>query len=377
MATPTTSPVTTVVYALGYRTWADALRVGSAFSPERIATRLRDDRSVERAVLVDPVRSQLRRLKPDRPAPPPFAIDPSREHLQPRRWRRGEPTERDEAVAVQRRLDRRLQRHVDPSSTVLVTSHPVLAAVADRDVWRDVAFYAWDDFRGVPDSAALVGWAYAEVVARDVNVVAVTQAIVDIIGARRSTVVPNGIVSADFEEQAAVPAWFAALGGKVAFYAGSLQRRIDVEALQDLADDLPAEWTLVLVGPMQEPECFTDLATRHNVLIRDAEPRPQVLAMMAVADVCLVPHVPETEGMSPLKVYEYLGAGAPVVATDLEPMRGLSPHCRLVAHGARLAPEVLAAAAGPRATAAETAEFRSAHDWDRRYLAWRAAILGS
>lgn len=372
-----TAPTSTVVYALGYRTWADGLNVGYAFSPERIATRLRDDATLERVVLADPVRSHLRRLAPGRAQPPPFATDPTREHVQPRRWKRGEPTQRDEAVRVQRRLDRLLQHRVDPADTVLVTSHPVLAAVADRDVWRDVAFYAWDDFRGVPDSAPLVRWAYGEIVARDVNVVAVTRAIVDIIGAPRSTVVPNGIVAADFEERAELPDWFEALGGRVALYAGSLQRRIDVAALQDLADDLPPQWTLVLVGPMQEPDCFTDLATRSNVLIRPAEPRPQVLAMMAAADVCLVPHIAETEGMSPLKVYEYLGAGAPVVATDLEPMRGLSGHCRLVAVGAPFAPAVLTAAEQPRATDAETKDFRSEHDWDRRYLAWRTAILGA
>jgi glycosyltransferase involved in cell wall biosynthesis len=190
-------------------------------------------------------------------------------------------------------------------------------------------------------------------------------------------VVPNGIVAADFEQETDVPPWFAALDGPVAFYAGSLQRRIDVAALEQLADDLPPEWTVVLVGPMQEPECFTGLAARSNVSIRPAEPRPQVLAMMAAADVCLVPHIQETEGMSPLKVYEYLGAGAPVVATDLEPMRGLSRHCHLVAPGADLAPEVLAAAAQPRATEDETKQFRRAHDWDRRYLVWREAIRGA
>lgn len=364
-----------VVYALGYRTWADGSKVGFAFSPERIATRLRDDASVGRVVLVDPVRSHLRRLVPTRPLPPPFSTDRTREHVRPMRWKRGEPTTRDEAVRVQLRVDRDLRRRINPADSVLVTSHPVLAAVADRSAWRDVVFYAWDDFRGVPDSLLLVEWAYEELVSRDVHVIAVAQAILDLIGARRSTLVPNGIVAADFEEQAEVPAWFADLEGPVAFYAGSLQRRIDVAALQVLADDLP-DWTVVLVGPLQDPDVFTELAARPNVLIRPAEPRPQVLAMMAVADVCLVPHVAETDRMSPLKVYEYLGAGAPVVATDLGPMRGLSRHCRLVAPGGRLAPEVLAAAAEPRATAAEVQQFRSEHDWDRRYLAWRAAVLG-
>lgn len=364
-----------VVYALAYRTWADGLKVGYAFSPERIAIQLRDDASVPRVVLVDPVRSRLGRLVRPPEAVPAFVTGPSREHLRPRRWRRGEPTDRAEATGSLGRLDRSLRRRVDPGRTVLVTSHPVLAAVADRDAWRDVAFYAWDDFRGVPGSTQLVQWAYRQVAARDVNVVGVSPAIVEAVQAPRSTVVPNGIVAGEFENRTPVPDWFAAIRPPIAFYAGSLQRRIDVSALCRLSADLP-DWTLVLVGPMQEPQWFAGLAGRDNVVVRPAEPRPRVLAMMGAADVCLVPHLPETEGMSPLKVYEYLGAGAPVVATDLGPMRGLSPHCRLVPPGAPLAPAVREAAERPRATAGEVSAFRAEHDWGRRYLDWRAAILG-
>lgn len=368
--------MTDVVYALGYRTWADGEKVGWAFSPERIAVRLRDDASVPRVVLADPVRSHLRRLVPDRPGPPAYSGDASRVHVRPRRWKRGEPTDRDEAIAVQQRVQRTLLAACRGRDAVLVTSNPVLAATADQSRWRDVAYYAWDDFRGVPGARDLVEWAYGRVAARGVNVVAVTPAISEMIGSPRSAVVPNGIVADEFEHIGSVPEWFAALPGPTAFYAGGLQRRVDVNALARLADDLPAQWTLVLVGPLQEPEWFADLAALPNVLVRPAEPRSRVLAMMGAATVCLVPHTPDTEGMSPLKVYEYLGAGAPVVATDLRPMRGLSPHCRLVPHGDRLAPSVLLAAQSPRATDAETERFRKEHDWSRRYLDWRAVVLG-
>ena len=48
--------------------------------------------------------------------------------------------------------------------------------------------------------------------------------------------------------------------------------------------------------------------------------------MARAAQVCLVPHreTPMSRAMSPLKLYEYLGAGSPVVATDLPPIRGVS-----------------------------------------------------
>lgn len=368
-----------VVYALGYRTWADGAAGDYAFSPERIAVRLRDDPTVPRVVLADPVRHHLARLaavRPGAPRTPSFSADPTRRHVRPGRWRSGEPTDRDEAIAVQRRVEERLRRLTDPAETVLVTSHPVLAAVAGREVWRDVAFYAWDDFRGTPDSVGLVDWAYDRMAERDVNVVAVAEPILDLIGAPRMTLVPNGIVAADYDTMGPVPEWYAALTGPVALYVGSLQGRIDVTALRKLAGELPPEWTIALVGPMQEPEWFDELYACPNVVVRPAEPRPAVLAMMAAATVCLVPHLPEADRMSPLKVYEYLGAGAPVVATDLAPMRGISSHCQLVPSGSDLAPAVREAATRPRADKDEVAAFRAAHDWDHRYLDWRAAILG-
>jgi hypothetical protein len=100
--------------------------------------------------------------------------------------------------------------------------------------------------------------------------------------------------------------------------------------------------------------------------------------MMAASDVCLIPHrrTPMSVAMSPLKLYEYLGAGAPVVATDLPPLRGVSDRCLLIKPGSALAPAVLAAAALPAASGEEVAAFRQQNDWSRRYQSWRAAALG-
>jgi teichuronic acid biosynthesis glycosyltransferase TuaH len=374
---PVTQPGVDVVLALAYRTWADGLKVGFAYSPERICVQLRDDPTIPRLLVANPLRSRLGLLAGrGRTQAPSFSDDPTRRLAQPYRWRRGEPTDRDEAVRVYRRLDHYLQRRRDDADTVLVTCHPVLAAVADRDRWRDVVLYAWDDYRGGAGSWDLVQWAYDTLAERDVNVIGVTSEVLRRIGARRATVVPNGIVATEYDEAGPLPAWFSAVPGRIAFYAGSLQRRIDVDALSALARDLGPDWTLVLVGPMQDPVWFARLREEPNVVIREAEPRPVVLAMMADADVCLVPHVAGTEEMSPLKVYEYLGAGSPVVATDLEPMRGLSDRCLLVEPGGSLTPAVRRAAALPSESAAELAAFRAEHDWSSRYHDFRLAALG-
>jgi glycosyltransferase involved in cell wall biosynthesis len=368
--------VSNVVIALGYRTWADGLKVGYAFPPERISVQLRDDATIPQILLANPYRSRLSRWMPGRITPPPFSTDPSRRLVHPYRWRRSDPTTVAASVRTYRRLDRWLRAQTDPLDSVLVTSHPVLAAVADQEAWRDVTYYAWDDFRGIPGMRELFDWAYRTLAENDVNLVAVTEAIVRVIGAARSIVVPNGILASEYDEAGPVPQWFTALPGRVAFYAGSLQRRIDVGALTALARDLGPDWTVALVGPMQDPEWFRGLEAEPNVVIHGPEPRTRILSMMAAADVCLVPHIAGTEDMSPLKVYEYLGAGAPVVATDLEPMRGLSTRCLLVPAGESLTQPVLEAAALPAADPEEVTAFRAEHDWTARYQAWRMAVLG-
>ncbi len=256
---------------------------------------------------------------------------------------------------------------------------PVLAAVADQDRWADVVYYGWDDWLSywrLRHARELMTWSYRQMAERQVRVIGVTEAIVDRIGSPRSAVVPNGISAVDHESPAPPPAWFAELTGPVALYAGTMQERVDVDALVRCAVDLPA-WTFVLVGPLQDPLLFAELSRLPNVHIRPSEPRAAVLSMMAAAQVCLVPHrrTPMTEAMSPLKLYEYLASGAVVVATDLPPLRGVSERVLLVEPGAAWAPAVLAAARVPAASAGELASIRAEHDWSERYRTWRDAAL--
>jgi glycosyltransferase involved in cell wall biosynthesis len=372
------------VLALAYHTWADGVARQMSWSPDRVAQQLCVDPQVRALTVANPLRSHLSRLRRrPMPADVDFPRDASRRLVQPRRWRRGDSMSIRSAVAAYQRLDDWLQRRSDEMGrhdTVLVSCHPVLAAVADRDRWADVVYYGWDDWLADPRLEAgrdLMSWSYRSMAERDVQVIGVTDAIVERIGSARSVVVPNGIFTSDHEAPAGPPPWFEALEGPVALYAGSLEGRIDVDALERLARDLP-DWNVVLVGQLVDPPWFARLAGMPNVHITGREPRPAVLAMMAAAEVCLVPHrrTPMTEAMSPLKLFEYLASGAAVVASDLAPMRGVSDRCLRVEPGTALAPAVLRAASLPPASAAEITEFRRTNDWSARYRQWRRAALG-
>jgi glycosyltransferase involved in cell wall biosynthesis len=135
-------------------------------------------------------------------------------------------------------------------------------------------------------------------------------------------VVPNGVDPELWADPPRPPDWWLRLPGPRLLYIGTLDRRLDVEAAVAVARAWP-RGTVVLVGRRTEPERLRAAAVEPNVVIHDAVGRDQVAALAHAADVCLLPHrrTALTEAMSPLKLYEYLASGSPIVATDLEPVR--------------------------------------------------------
>lgn len=373
-------PAPPVTFALAFHTWADAAARDFSWSADQMAHQLVHDSTVPSVVVSDPLRNHLGRVK--RRALPPnrgFPAMARRSLVHPRRWARGDGVDLGAAQAYRHLDDWLVRRGGGGPRSVLVTCHPVHAAVADRRNWRDVVYFAWDDWLEYPPLAPsrdLYAWSYREMAERDVKVIGVSRAVVEHIGAPRSWVVPNGVAPESFHALPPLPQWIGEIRGPIAFYAGALEERVDVASLARTAAEM-RDWSFLLVGPMTDPARFADLAAAPNVHIRPAVPRPQVLAIAAVADVCLIPHreTPMSRAMSPLKLYEYLASGRPVVASDLEPMRGVSERCLLVPCGASMTDRIRRAAQLPPQPEADRQAFLEAHSWSSRYQVWRTAAL--
>jgi glycosyltransferase involved in cell wall biosynthesis len=131
-------------------------------------------------------------------------------------------------------------------------------------------------------------------------------------------VIPNGAEIDVAGEPNVVPDALAALQRPLIGYVGNLRDRIDWPLLQRLAERRP-NWTLVLAGPVEEDRVPAAIARLRNVIFTGPVPYDQSQGWMRSFDVAMIPHVRAgiTESMNPLKIYNYLAAGVPVVTTPV------------------------------------------------------------
>ncbi|MBT4209850.1 MAG: glycosyltransferase [Candidatus Komeilibacteria bacterium] len=102
-------------------------------------------------------------------------------------------------------------------------------------------------------------------------------------------------------------------------YVGVVQKKVDFELLKYLADKNPDK-SIVIVGPVwaEQEKAKEVLAQQKNVYFLGYKKYNEAPQYIQQFDVGIIPH--KTAGFSattnPMKMYEYLACGKPVVATD-------------------------------------------------------------
>ena len=164
-----------------------------------------------------------------------------------------------------------------------------------------------------------------------------------------------------------------ALAKPIVLYLGNLARyKVDLPLLARLAAARP-DWSWVLIGPIGRGDPSTDLADLRaltQVHYLGEMGRDEAPAYVAAADVCLLPlrQSRSTEASAPLKLFEYLAAGRPVVSTPIPAVQDLAR--RGVVRTARTDAEWIAAIEsalrdGPPEERARREE-ATAHGWSAR-----------
>jgi glycosyltransferase involved in cell wall biosynthesis len=157
---------------------------------------------------------------------------------------------------------------------------------------------------------------------------------------------------------------------RIVFTGAVVATKLDLELLEGVARARP-DWTLALVGPVGAGDPSTDVSSLeqlpnvHLLGPRRYEALPHVLRG---ADVALVPYAINelTRSVFPMKVYEYLAAGLPVVTTPL-PALAETPHVKVAADAAQTVAAVERALAEDGAAARQArSEAVRDHSWEAR-----------
>lgn len=128
--------------------------------------------------------------------------------------------------------------------------------------------------------------------------------------------IPNGVDLAHYQkEHILINRDIADLQKPVVGYIGVIEDRVDVDLIAFLATKNPTK-SFVLIGPVWRDDYAQRLKERPNVHLLGYKSYEEAPAYLQQFDVGLIPHRgPFVTATNPMKMYEYLACGLPVVAT--------------------------------------------------------------
>jgi teichuronic acid biosynthesis glycosyltransferase TuaH len=377
-AGPNAAPPAEVVFTFSRVTWQAAWRRGFYHSEDRLALSLVESERIGRLLVGNHNRHAAARLA-RRLTGADRAQFPETERIalvEPVSLRHQDPVTVAGAERAYRAYDRALERAARRHGLQhphIITGNPLLAGFAPLEWAESLTWYAVDDWAEHPAYhtwSAVFRESYVRVRERGCRVAAVSRPLLERLDPTGpAAVIANGVDPAEWAQPRTVPLWIRTLPRPIFLYVGTLDARIDVAQVRALAA-AQSTGTILFVGPLADADHLAPLRDLPNVQIRPQVPRGEVAGLVRAADVGLLPHVasPLTRAMSPLKLLEYLAAGLPVVATDLEPVREFADQrVMLVPAGGDIGAAAASAAAAGRASETRRLAFLDEHSWRSRH----------
>ncbi len=112
----------------------------------------------------------------------------------------------------------------------------------------------------------------------------------------------------------------------IALYAGHLYASKGVDTLAEAAKQLESVWVYFVGGTEKDIKSFkSKYASVKNIVIVGHRPHKEIPLWMRSADVVVLPNSAQTETSakytSPMKLFEYMASGTPIVASDVPSTR--------------------------------------------------------
>jgi len=273
----------------------------------------------------NPRPGDLRRLGGERAGQTPGTLLPGVEVLKPRFVPLfGAPFYRLNRRLLEKQLDG-LGVDTARSTAWVYLPHPAVLALLRERSWGRVVFDLCDDIDDMDVHPAL-RTGEAELLRSADVVFATAEALVEKARKVRGGdvhYVANGVDGARFGDRIEAPGKLRRI-----LYVGAIYEWLDEDLLVAVATARP-DLELRIVGPVRRP--LPRLKQMPNVSIPGPVAADQVPQEIAGAQLCMIPFRPGplTEATDPLKLYEALIAGRPVLATALHQGERFAPAVRL------------------------------------------------
>jgi len=251
------------------------------------------------------------------------------------RWSRA--VRRLNETLVRRAIRRVLRRH-NFRDAITVVGTPFAAQIAGSLAERVVVYDCNDDWASIPRLPSSYLRRQEEQLARRADLVfATSRGLFSRLGRLnpRTTLLPSGVDVEHFApagQPGELPDEMRGLASPVIGSIGSINTtKDDLDILEAVAAQRP-EWSFVFVGPVMSD---VDLAKypqlQQHARFLGARPYEALPAYVRAMNVCVLAYKRNafTASANPTKVFEYLSAGKPVVATPLEDLVQLDRYVAL------------------------------------------------
>ncbi len=161
---------------------------------------------------------------------------------------------------------------------------------------------------------------------------------------------------------------FTGIGFTCLSYLSQITERLDVNLLADLARRRP-EWQILLIGPVICPRALlVPLRSLKNIHFTGSLPYIEAARVLAQSQVSILPHKVDalTRTLDPIKLYDYLAVGNPVVSTPVAMHPDLKPCIRIAATCDDFEKAVQTALKEPARTSVARRQAALEHVWERR-----------
>lgn len=128
---------------------------------------------------------------------------------------------------------------------------------------------------------------------------------------------PNGVEDGRFASEASLPQEFKSIARPRIVYVGTISSWFDKDLLKFCASENP-KLNFIIIGPSNID--LSDLKLYNNVHILGGVPYDKVPSYLKNADLGIIPFKVDllSKSINPVKLYEYLAAGLPVVSSFFE-----------------------------------------------------------